>query len=186
MRTIAALLLVTASLPTYALVETGSAGDVTFTIYAPDWTWQKQMVNVLYVLENKGSGRVPVSLSLQSPAGAADHFQVADTEFQKVNKADALTISRDMEIAPGAVVRGAFANIMAADGVPKQTYPFDLRIAAGKDSWRGDYPLKTIRGAAVSSARWALYTPVCVALLWSGVLALVLRKFAGKQAAAKE
>lgn len=149
-----------------ALTASGSAGGVAYTVYAPDWTWQKRDLNVLLVLQNPTGAAAEVSVELILPPENEGHFSYAGERAARVT------------LPPGGTLRHAFINITALDGVPLQTYDFALRIASGDEEARVAYPVRTIRGAAVSTGKWALFLPVGIALTWSILFALVLPRYA--------
>lgn len=152
-----------------ALTENGTAGDVRFTVYAPDWTWQKQNVNVLFVLTNQGATPQDVTVALELPQGKESHFQ-CPTRMEG-DREMPVPLNRDVRIFPGETVRQALTDIRALDGVPRQAYGFSVIVRCGEAVVRMPYSLATVRGAAVSSAKWALFLPVVVALVWSVLLA---------------
>ena len=154
----------------HALTETGSVSDLNFSIYAPDWTWQKRDINILAILENAGDEDVEVTLNLALPPGKEDHFSY-DRELQATLDAPA-----------GETVRYAFTNIIALDGVPRQVYDFELTVKSAGHETRIAYPVRTIRGAVVSPGKWALVLPGGIALAWCIVFAAVVRRFAKPKA----
>jgi len=155
----------------YALTERGSIGDLSFTVYAPDWTWQKQNINILIVLENDGSESADVNLDLVFPPGKEDHFQYVENGEPKATRIETV-------IHTGETVRRAYTNIHALAGVPRQTYDFEIMLSAGSRSARVPYPVRTIRGSMVSPGRWALFAPGAVALAWCIVFAVVMARLA--------
>lgn len=161
--------LAAASSEVAALTESGTAGDVRFTVYAPDWTWQKQNVNVLFVLSNQGVTPQDVTVAIELPQGKESHFQrPTRTEGDREVPAP---LEREVRVSPGETVRQALTDIRALDGVPRQVYDFTVIVRCGEAVVRVPYSLATVRGAAVSSAKWALFLPVVVALVWSVLLA---------------
>jgi len=166
------LLLIVLFFPVAAsgLTERCEIDGVHITIYAPAWTWQRQNVNVLVVAENESAAPRSIQIELLAPAGKEANF-----EF---NNATTL----DLEVAPGETVRKAITDIYAKDGVPRQVYDFTFAIRGGGETVQIAYPLRTVRGAAVTSATWALYLPVIVALVWSVLFALILPRLASRGA----
>jgi len=152
------------------LTERCEIDGVRVTIYAPDWTWQRQNVNVLVVAENESAAPRSVEIELVAPAGKEAHF-----EF---NRATTL----DLDVGPGETVRKAITDVYAKDDVPRQVYDFAFAIHGGGETLRVPYPLRTVRGAAVTSATWALYLPVIVALVWSVLFALILPRLSSRGA----
>ena len=167
-----------------ALAERGKLGDLAFTVYAPDWTWQKRNVNFLYVLENQAAMPAEVTVALEFPPGKESHFKVASGELHKAARPEdersVLTLS--VEVPARGTRRCAMTDILAVDGVPRQVYGFDIVFRCGEDEARVAYLLRTVRGAAVSSAKSALYIPVVVALAWSVLFAVALARFAARKA----
>lgn len=157
--------LIVLSLPAAALTERCEIDGVRLTIYAPDWTWQRQNVNVLFVAENPSGAARSIQIELTFPPGKEADFKIGNSD------------SLNIEVGGGETVRGAITDVYANDGVPRQVYAFEFRIRGGDQELRVPYSLRTIRGAAVGSARWALYLPVIVALVWSVVFALVLPRW---------
>jgi hypothetical protein len=99
---------------------------------------------------------------LLPPPGKADHFKYNGPT----------SIALDMGV--GETLRKAITDIYANDSFPRQVYGFSFAIRGPNNALTVPYPLRTIRGAAVASATWALYLPVVVALIWSALFALVL------------
>lgn len=161
------ILLAITSTAAHALTHSDETVDnLRFTVYAPDWTWQDRDINVLIVLENRSGVPADVSVTLSLPPGKQDHF-----EYQGDTRA---TIT----VPPGKVLRHAFTNIRALGGVPRQVYPFELSVEHDGRRVQVPYPMRTIRGAAVSPGKWALFLPVGLALLWCMVFVLVMGRIA--------
>lgn len=148
------------------LMQSGSLDDLKYSVYAPDWTWQKRDINILVVLENTREESAEVGLKLVFPPGKEHHFRY-DGER---------TI--DLAVPGGKSVRHAFTNIVALDGVPRQVYDLELIVRYEGQEARVAYPVRTIRGAAVSPGKWALFLPGGVALAWCIVFLAVIRRFA--------
>ena len=153
-----------------ALTQTGSIGDLNFSVYAPDWTWQKRDINILAILENTGAEDAEVTLSLAFPPGKEDHFTY---------DGDLLTT---LTVPAGETVRHAFTDILALDGVPRQVYDFELIVEYAGHEARVAYPVRTIRGAVVNPGKWALVLPGGIALAWCVVFATAVRRFAQPRA----
>ena len=155
----------------HALTYSDEIGDVSFTIYAPDWTWQDRDVNILVVLENTGTGTENVEVRLVLPEGKEDHFGYDGPDMVRAN------------LAPDTVVRRAFAGVLAKPGVPRQVYDLGLTIETGHGMAMATYPLRTVRGQAFSGDWWApLFVPPIVALAWCAAFVIALRKFASPRA----
>lgn len=152
---------------THALTQTEPLGDVIITVYAPDWIWQKSMVNVLVTLENTGEESAEIALKLDFPEDDADHFQYGNADSENVT----------IMIPAGESVRHAFTNIEALGGVERQEYDFWIEAAAGDESLSFPYPLTTIRGPVVSGAKWAMFLPAFICVIWCGAFLVALRRF---------
>ena len=159
-----------------ALEITEQVGPVECSVYAPDWTWQKRDINILFVLRNTGTETENVSLDLRPPKDLENHFtysQVGDTSPYPHAR---------VTVLPGETIRHAFTGITARDGVPRQTYDFSIRLRTDTHKQAVAYPVKTIRGAAVNPGKWALYLPIGIALAWSVAFVYALRKMGGPRA----
>ncbi|MDP7639064.1 MAG: hypothetical protein QGG73_05045 [Candidatus Hydrogenedentes bacterium] len=160
-----------------ALAGTASAstqvheeGPLRLTVYAPDWIWQGQNINVLVVVEHDGDGRADLNVALHLPKGLEDHFAYDGEDSQ--------TISAGLEERQ----RIAFANIAALAGHPRQTYQFELVATdPGTSSgvaFRIPFNLLTIRGPMVSEGTWAAVLPAGLAAVWCLVIAMYLARHA--------
>lgn|GEM_PF-851238 len=154
----------------HALTRTGRVGDLNFSIYAPDWTWQKRDINILAILENAGDEDTEVVLNLVFPPGKEDPFAY-DGERQAT-----------LTVPSAETVRYAFTNILSLDGVPRQVYDFELTVRCAGHEAHVAYPVRTIRGAVVNPGKWALVLPGGIALAWCIVFAAVVRRFAQPRA----
>jgi len=143
--------------------EIRQLGTLSVTIYAPDWVWQKRDINILLIARNPSDLPVDWSVRLEFPEGEADHFDYAGTKEKSVHVPSLDT------------ARTSFAGIVARDSVPTQTYDFRVYFTDGTNELSLTYPVRTVRGAAVSGGNWALYLPVGIALLWCLVFAVALR-----------
>jgi len=152
----------------HALTHSESIKDINIIVYAPDWIWQKNAVNILITLENTGSESAELTLNLNFPENNADHvtYENADAE------------NTTLTIPAGESIRHAFTNIEALGGVQRQTYPFSIDAALADSSITINYPLTTIRGPVVSSAKWALILPGIICLIWCIVFVIALTRFA--------
>jgi len=154
------------------LTKTKHLGHLKVTVYAPDWIWQKNAVNILIVLENEGSQPVDCSLDFLLPESLSDHFTYdADLIENKTIHVPALS-----------TIRHAYTNIEALGNVELQTYPFQFRLASGRRSAIIEYPLTTIRGPLVNSAQWALYLPAMICLGCCMLFVLAGMKFSQRGA----
>ena len=149
-----------------ALTQGGSVGDLDFAVYAPDWTWQERDINILVILENTSEKPAQVRLNLVFPPGKEHHFGYDGERII------------DLAVPAGEIVRHAFTNIRALDGVRRQVYAFELVVGYEGREARVAYPVRTIRGAVVSPGKWALFLPGGVALAWCIVFASIVRRFA--------
>jgi len=155
------------SVPALALTETGALGDLRYSLYAPDWTWQGRDVNILAVFENGGSEPAEVTVRLILPPGKDDDFDYKGPEVVTAT------------VPPGESIRKAFTNVTARVGFPRQEYQFAFEVACGDRSAHVPYAMRTIRGQAFSGGKYvALFVPAGVALVWCIVVALVMRRFA--------
>lgn len=165
------ILLLTSLLSTvdaHALTHKDSLGDLRVTIYAPDWTWQKNAVNILVSMENVGDQPVTCSLELLLPQKHADHFLYDNRDSEN----SAVTVP------PGATLRHAFTNIEALGDVDRQTYTFTINASTRADRLTVDYPLTTTRGPVVSGAKWATLLPVIICIIWCITFVVALTRFA--------
>ncbi|MDX9976355.1 MAG: hypothetical protein RBU21_25495, partial [FCB group bacterium] len=143
---------------------------VEYTIYAPDWTWQNREVNILVVLSGAGDKLQPVKLNLVFPEGKAEDFEYkGKTEI-------ATAIDGSMR------ERHAFVGIKPLSSAPRQVYPFQIRLQTAGGEAVVDYPLRTIRGAAVNPGVLAVLLPAGVAAAWCIVLLVALNKMAARGA----
>lgn len=164
---LAAMLVVSLLCPYAAALTTSQKlEDLTITAYAPAWTWQKQNINILVVVENGGGAARDVSLAILLPPGQEDHFTYEGGQD---------TI---LTVPAGGRVRHAFTNITARDGVPRQEYIFTLTVQAAGASLAIPYPVRTVRGAAVNPGKWAAFLPAGVAAAWCLVFLVVLARYA--------
>jgi hypothetical protein len=154
--------------PAHALTNTQTLGDLTITLYAPDWTWQKSAVNILITIENSSTQDADLNLKLVMPPEFEQHFETLE-EF-----ADSATLT----IPANESIRHAFTNIIASGDVPRQTYALTIDAEHGGEALTFDYPLTTIRGPVVSTAEWAIFLPVIICASWWYVFVIVLKRFA--------
>lgn len=162
----------------HALTQEGRVGDVAFTVYAPDWTWQKRDVNVLVVLKNEGAEQVGASVRVVLPAGKEGDFTVDTSKNSEPLQCVA-------SLPPKETVRRGFTGITAKDGVPLQTYAFAVEVSVGEEKTVVPYPMRTIRGEVIGKSKWApLVVPSGVALVWCIAFALIFKRF-GKRGAWK-
>lgn len=148
-----------------ALASSGAVGDVRYTVYAPDWTWQGREINVMVVLRNEGLAEASVALRLILPPEKEAFSYKGAADF-------ALTV------APDSVERFAFTGVTPLTGHPRGVYRLALMVESGGEEARVEYPLRTIRGAVVSPGKWAVFLPALVALAWCAVFFLALRPLA--------
>lgn len=146
----------------YEAIE--SIGNLSITVYAPDWTWQNRDINLLVVARNAGALPHTLTLTLHWPEGAENDFRYAGETGKRLT------------VPPGGTERISFAGITAlARG---REYRFRVIASAAGEEAHFEYPVKTIRGAVVGSGNWALYLPAGIALIWCVAFAVVLRRFA--------
>ncbi len=158
----------------HALNDVYANDKVRVTAMGPEWTWQKQGINLMFVLENTSDTPETVTIELVPPQGREDHFHYEDRA--------ALTFEETLD--PGATKRHAITGIQARDGVARQTYEFTVQVT--NDGVQGEiaYPLRTVRGAAVSAGKAAAYVPAFLGVLWCFVVVAILRRH-GKRGAWK-
>lgn len=159
-----AALLLAMPAASHALTRTGAVGNVQYTVYAPDWTWQDREVNILVVLHRLVEEDLPVNVSLVFPPGK-------EADFTYSGKTEVDTV-----LTESGRYRDAFVGIKPLATAPRQVYPFRIRVRSGGEEAVVEYPLRTIRGAAVSPGKWAVLLPVAVALAWCFVFLFVLRR----------
>ncbi|MCP4645365.1 MAG: hypothetical protein GY851_33285 [bacterium] len=152
---------------TMALTGSGETGGVEYAIFAPDWTWQNQSINILVVLTNPSEASAEVDVRLVFPEGKTDDFTYDGPGTQPVT------------VAAGETVRTAFTNVLAKNDVPLQTYDFGFTVTYGGTSADVAYALRTIRGQAIRGGRFvAIVVPTAVALVWCIAFAMALKRFA--------
>jgi hypothetical protein len=150
-----------------ALTHTGQLDQITYSVYAPDWTWQNRDVNILVVLDNPGPQTRDITVTIGLPKGKTDHFTYEGPADFRVT------------VPPGGTTRAAFTDIHAEAGVARQTYDLQLTVETDGRSAVVAYPLQTIRGEAFSGGRRvALFVPAGVALVWCIAFAVALTKMA--------
>lgn len=149
-----------------ALSASEDLNGLSVAVYAPDWTWQKQNINILAVVINNTPAGQTMRLDLVFPQGKEDHFAYSGPG----------TI--EFEVPAGKTVRGAFTNILARDGVPRQLYNLELRIHTAGQEKVIPYPVQTIRGAAVNPGLWAALLPAGLAAAWCIVFLFALVRLA--------
>jgi hypothetical protein len=159
------------AVPANALEHSGQTGGITFSVFAPDWTWQNRAVNVMFVLENRGMQDAAVGIAMHLPKGHETDFQAAPEN-----------LAHTVNVPVSGTIRAALTGILARPGVPRQVYPCTLSIKSNGAAAQIPYPLRTIRGAVVSSARWAMYLPVATALCWAVVMAVVMALLTSRRA----
>jgi hypothetical protein len=175
----------------WALSHSGEVGGAGFTVYAPDWTWQKRDINILVVLDNPGAAPAEFTLDLTFPEGKEDHFgyigkdkktypYVDETGQSHPIPAEALHLTTS--VSAGGSERQAFTNITAFAGVPRQEYAFGITVRCGGETVQVPYPVQTVRGAVVPPGKLALFLPGGIALAWCLVFAFVVRRFARRGA----
>ncbi|MFP6581471.1 MAG: hypothetical protein VCD00_02830 [Candidatus Hydrogenedentota bacterium] len=167
-RTFLAACFIFISLSAQALTHTETINDLTITVYAPDWIWQKSAVNILITIENSGSTEESVHLALTPPDLHVDHFTIDPGIIQGTT----LVIPADDSL------RHAFTNIIALGHVERQVYDFSITATTDDQSVTVSYPLTTIRGPVVNTAKWAMMLPAIICAAWCLVFIVALRRFA--------
>lgn len=154
----------------FGTTQVHEEGPLRLTVYAPDWIWQGQNINVLVVAEHDGESRTELNVRLRLPEGLEDHFAY-DGE-----------VSQSISVGHGERQRIAFVDITALTGHPRQTYEFeliaaDLHVDSGQQI-RIPFNVRTIRGPMVSEGNWAAILPAGLAAAWCLVIALYLVRHA--------
>jgi hypothetical protein len=173
------LLMLGTAFPAAAFVQSGQLGETPFTVYAPDWTWQKRDINILVVFENPTEEPVERTVELVVPEEFRDYFG-----HKGAAGFDVEVLTRTVTVPPNETARTAITGITALEGFPLQRYPLALQIAGegGAQPQNVTFELQTIRGAVVNPGKWALYLPVAVALAFCLVFALLISRFAERGA----
>ena len=134
------------------------------TVYAPDWIWQGQAVNIIAVADNPGGPAAALSIRVSPPAsGAAAGF------------VEPLEVATN--VPAGQRVRVLVGRVTPAAAAPKGVYAFRIEVKAGTAAESFDYRLSVIRGSLVEAGLWSVLLPALIALLWSGVLLVVLPRY---------
>lgn len=139
-------------------------GGCRVTIYAPDWIWQGQAVNIIAVADNAGGPPAALSIRVTPPAsGAAAGF------------VEPLEVATN--VPAGQRVRMFVGRVTPAAAAPKGIYAFRIEARSGASVESFDYRLSVIRGSLVEAGLWSVLLPALIALLWSGVLLVVLPRY---------
>jgi len=155
-------------------------GNVRYAVFAPQWIWQRQNVNIIASFENSSPTTTIVEAILRFPRDRADHFAYTGPT------------SRSLVLPPRGRGRLAFANILTSsekrtegDGVEKiapASYRFTIELRAeslgATKTLVIAYPLKTVRGAVVRQGLLATWLPVLLILFWCGVIFLIVPRMA--------
>jgi len=154
----------------FAYSERVELGVVQTTVFAPDWIWQGQQVNVMAISENGGDSAQQVALSVTAPAEDVSQFGLPQD----------LSVGKTIE--PGARQRVAITGIVPAKHAPLGVYRFGITVRVGQDERILEYPLKVIRGSLVEAGWWSVWLPALVCLVWSVSILVALSRFAEKGA----
>ena len=149
------------------MTHTESIDDLTVTVYAPDWIWQKGAVNILVTIKNSGPREESIDLLLSPPESNADHFAIGPDAKEKIT----------LIVPAGESIRYAFTNIIALGDVERQTYDFSIDTTTDSHSRTIAYSLTTIRGPVVNTAQWAMFLPAILCAAWCIVFVIVLRRY---------
>ena len=183
--------------------------SVRWAMYAPEWIWQRQNINIVFVLENTSAAPTTVTAQLDFPQFNPRAFGFEGPRSQSV------------VLAPGERGRIVFANILARDefalAVDVRTKEEDVQIVKTRtedgqvrlakvrmvkvdtghhafsirlQAQSGDasrearvhYPVMTVRGAAVSEGPLATWLPVLLIFGWCVVLFWVVPRMAERGA----
>ncbi|HEO71746.1 MAG TPA: hypothetical protein ENN80_10835 [Candidatus Hydrogenedentes bacterium] len=156
------------AIPAAGLEYSEGMADIKVSFFAPDWTWQRRDINILAVVRNEATEPQEVRVRLELPETNAFEYEGP--------------LEAGIHVLAGQTVRYAFTHIRAAGDAPLRVHEFALGAACNEHECRIVYPVRVIRGAAVSPGAWALYLPAGVALLWSAVFAFALVRFSAPKA----
>jgi len=178
-KNVLALCLMTFAPCAFGLTSEGFVDDVFYSVYAPDWTWQGRDANIMAVFENSTNSIASCSISLVVLKDHVDHFGRNGAPATP----ETIPLSTEISVPPGETRRIALTGFTALHGFPRQTYPLVLSLRINDTPTSVEYPLRTIRGQAVSEGRAvALGVPIGVALLFSAAFAFVLRRTGDRDA----
>lgn len=180
-------------------------GGVRYAVYAPEWIWQQQHVNIIVVFENERQTPSTVRAELVFPSVNPPAFHYGDSRTTSV------------VLAPGERGRIAFANILARDRitipledgaegegvrtvkvrtddgavrvekvrdvkVDPGRFVFTIELQAHSDGTSAvasvPYPVTTVRGGAVREGPAAQWLPVLLILGWCGLIFLIVPRMA--------
>lgn len=167
-------------LPTFCLLASGTvfalttegplrtaAGPLEVRVYAPDWIWQSQPVNVLVFVESRAEAPVEVTCEVVLAAGQASPF-VARPPAPATGK-----------VVPGRTLRTGVVGLQTRQDVPLGVYPLRVTVRAGNETLAFDYPLRLVRGQpATTSAGYTIGIEAAICVAWCVVIGLVLRRYA--------
>jgi hypothetical protein len=143
-----------------------TVGDVHLRLFAPDWIWQNQSVNILMVVSNPTSSEHTLSVNLELPDAAPGELTyIAPTTQQH-------------RIAANSELRLAFTGLKPSTGFPLTTYDCQLIVTATGASVTIPYQFHTVRGPAVKSGILMALAPVGISLIWCVMFLIFLPRLA--------
>ncbi|MBI4557906.1 MAG: hypothetical protein HY706_10020 [Candidatus Hydrogenedentes bacterium] len=155
---------------TDALTMSRQLSDLTYTVYAPDWTWQGRNINIVVSVENPSDAEKHLHVALTLPSGKESDFDYAgENEI-------------DLTLPPRSVQRCAFVNLYARNDVPRGSYDFELMLNSDHSTSKVSYRLRTIRGALVGPGKPTLLLLTGITVIVSLVFATVFRLISAPQA----
>ena len=157
-----------------ALTVKREAAGATVTVYAPDWIWQGENVNVLFVIDNHGEGDLTASAhwSLPEALWPAKDIREKHTPSQTVK--------------PGESRRLAITNVRVPPATPPGKLDSGFSVTVNGTDVEIAYPLRVVRGAAIDPSKAAAgYVWALIAATWCIVFLIVLPRFAKKGAGLK-
>ena len=156
-----------------ALEAQRTVGPVEVSLYAPDWVWQTQRVNILCVAENTSNQAVAFELRLPLPD---------PHPFTAKSVAEPTGLLKHAQIEPGATQRLAIVNLEARGDMALGSFPLRLVLACRGVSTTVDYPLATVRGPALPEREWMIWAMAGLAAVWTAVVVVVMGRLGAKGA----
>ena len=153
-----------------ALNACASAGGCSVAIFAPDWIWQGETINIMAVARNNSASDAKLAVAAACEAGAEDVFNMPQPS-------DVSTV-----VPAGGKVRLAISGIRVLPNARTGISALSIHVASGGDLARIEYPVSIIRGSLVEKGIWSILLPALVAFLWSAALLLVLPRYSERGA----
>ena len=154
----------------FAYTEAFSVGGSKVTVFAPDWIWQGQNVNIMFVAENKNTAEKKIDFRLSLPEENKKYFDLPGE------------LSTSGDIPANGKLRLAITGIVPKRNIPLGKYSFFINISSDSLEEQIEYPLKVIRGSLVEAGIWSVLLPALIALLWGTSFCFVLPRFSRKGA----